>query len=93
MSDREQEPTEAPRDLYALPYAKRRALERAISAYLNPACPRDVSLAEGQAFLASNEWPRLYAALAEALWPTPRLTGAEVQELFRVMKAEGVLHD
>lgn len=86
-----QEPT--PRDLYELPFAKRRALERAISGYLNAATPRDVSLAEGQAFMQSAEWPRLYAAVIEVLWPRERLTGADIAELFRVSKAEGVLHD
>ena len=81
-----------PRDLYALPYAKRRALERAISGYLNPADPRDVSMCEGAAFLQSAEWPRLYAAVCQALWPTERLTGCDIEELFRISKAEDVLH-
>ncbi len=82
-----------PPDIYALPYAKRRALERAVSGFLNPANPRDVSLAEGHRFMQSVEWPRLYAAICEVLWPTERLTGADIAELFRVMKEEGVLHD
>jgi hypothetical protein len=85
--------TTPPSDLYALPYAKRRALERAISGYLNPANPRDVSLREGHDFVQSAEWPRLYAAVSEALWPTERLTGADIAELFRISQAEGVLHD
>jgi hypothetical protein len=82
-----------PRDLRALPYAKRRALERAISAYLRPDSPRDVSIAEGRAFLATPEWPRLYAAVIEALWPRERLTGADIAELFRISREEGVLHE
>lgn len=82
-----------PSDLYALPYAKRRALERAISGFLNPANPRDVSMAEGADFLRSPEWPRLYAAVSEVLWPTERLTGFDIAELFRISQAEGVLHD
>jgi hypothetical protein len=91
MSDTEHKTT--PRDLYTLPFAKRRVMERAIGGYLNPGNPRDVSLREGHAFLASAEWPRLYAAVCEVLWPVERLTGADIAELFRISRDEGVLHD